>query len=579
MNLIKSLTIKNFKGIRTEQKIELLQGSYIVGSNNSGKTSILQAIEFFFSNKWPENELFLNKSEYLAKKEGYNKSEIILEFNIEACISKERKKRLIDKYGQICKISKIFTFRERAQISLVNFRINNGVEINAEEVDPDLKILLESVKVTYLHPQDGIELLERAQGKLKSRLILNWGRRGEVTTALEKIKSDWQSLRESADGYLSRALSVKLQQIWPGCEVKVNLPRNVEDIIKISDIGIKGTKNLPEISLTSQGTGAQSMILYLAHFLLDSDRSLHRGEYHPLWLLEEPESFMHADLIFQLGRQLASQEWLNNIQIVVSTHSPIILASSRESAEQIEWSTIKNYNITNNKPLVNWTSADIMAIGHEMGDSNFEAYFTYAENKEYFFFLEDSRIDTKDAFERSGFNVTKGLNGTSEISKYIVTYPDIVDAIKKDVFFVIDADLGKKDFLRYLTQENLLNTKGNIQLYKISNYIYFLLLQEGFSVEDLFVEFDNFLLEKVALLYKFDKRKNRYIFVNQIPANLSKTHVKLREMPMPNNLIEAKKYIKNTKDIKDLFWAQIMNDKLKISEEYVKSLKELMRVK
>lgn len=572
MNLINSVTIKNFKAIRNKQKINLLQGSYIIGGNNSGKTTALQAIEPFFSNNLPVNEGFLNKSEYLAKKEGYNRCDIEIEFNLEALISKERKRRLLGEYGKICKVSKAFIYRERTRNCVIRFSINGQTEIDEDEIAPDFKNLLDSVKVTYLHPQDGVELLRKAQEKLRNRLILNWGRRGEVTASLEKLKTDWQTLRASSDSYLSRSLSSKLQQIWPGCEVKVNLPKKIEDIIQISDVGIKGSKGMPEISLTSQGTGAQSMVLYLAHFLLDSDRSLHRGEYHPLWLLEEPESFLHADFIFQIGKQLSSKEWLDNIQMVVSTHSPIILASSRESSEQINWTLMKAHNIETNKPLKEWTENDIQSIGNQMGDSNFEVYFTYSENKKYFLFLEDSRKVTRNSLIQSGFEVTKGLNGTGEIIKYIETYPSIQPSVKKDAFFLIDNDLGKKDFTRFLKSDKIVVVKEDISKYKISDGMFILLLPEGCAHEGLFPEFDNFLKEKVDLLFEIDGNTGKYRFSKKIPADLSRTHAAIRDKDLPVDFDSAKWLIKNTKDIKDLFWKKVADENLLIENKFKDAL-------
>ncbi len=576
MNLINSVTIKNFKAIRNKQKIDLLQGSYIIGGNNSGKTTVLQAIELFFSINLPADEGFLNKSEYLAKKEGHNRCDIEIEFNLEAMNSKERKRRLLTAYGKICKVSKTFIYRERTKNCVIRFSINGQTEINDDEVNPDLKNLLDSVKVTYLHPQDGVELLKKAQEKLRNRLILNWGRRGGVTESLERIKGDWQTLRESSDSYLSRSLSLKLQQIWPGCVVKVNLPKNIEDIIQISDVGIRGSKGIPEVSLTSQGTGAQSMVLYLAHFLLDSDRSLHRGEYHPLWLLEEPESFLHADLIFQIGKQLSSKEWLDNIQMLVSTHSPIILACSRESREQISWILMKTHNIEQNKPLSEWTEGDIESIGNQMGDSNFEAYFTYSENKKYFLFLEDTRKETGDSLVRSGFEVTKGLNGTSEINKYIEIYSSIQPSVKKDAFFLIDNDLGKKEFTRFLKPEKLIVIKEGINKYKISDGMFIFLLPEGCAFEGLFAEFDNFLKEKVDLIYEIEGKTSKYRFLKKIPADLSRTHAAIRDKDVPADLDNAKRLIRNTKDIKDLFWKMVSDENLSLETKFKDALRVLI---
>jgi len=574
MSLLKRINIRNFKGIRETQSISLAQGTYIVGKNNSGKTTVLEAFKFFFDDKAPIDSSFLNRSEFLAKQAGYNRSEISVVFNANEISSKAMQKRIIKRYKNEFEVNKICTYRERTDVSVITYSVNNGKEYSIEDLNSDINKLINSVNVTYLHPQDGEELLKRAQEKLKSRLILNWGRRGAVTDTLEDLKKGWGELRRTSNSYLSRSLSSKLQDVWPGCEVKVNLPSQIEHIIRISDIGIKNSKKFPEIPLTSQGTGAQSMVLYLAHYLLDSDRSLHRGEYHPLWLLEEPESFLHGEMIFTLGKQLASKEWLENIQMITSTHSPIILACSNESEKNVKWVTLDQCAMTMNKPLEEMNTEDIENIGQQMGDVNFEAYFTYAEESKYFLFIEDSREETIKSLENSGIHVNKGLGGTGEINKYIDTFKTISSTIKQAAFFLIDHDLGKKDFKRYIKTRKRVQKKEGLEKYKISPRLYLVLLPKGFTYENLYSEYDNHLEEMTGLL--FDEEEGKLVLSETIPAKLSRTHSKIRDKGAPKSWSAAKKRVKNTKDVKDIFWEKVKREHLEISNKYKTAIKELI---
>jgi hypothetical protein len=84
-------------------------------------------------------------------------------------------------------------------------------------------------------------------------------------------------MKREANRYLSQSLTESLQSFWPECEVAINLPKNIKEIIAISDINLQGYKNAPEVELTAHGTGAQSTVLYLAAYLLDSDKTLNRG--------------------------------------------------------------------------------------------------------------------------------------------------------------------------------------------------------------------------------------------------------------------------------------------------------------
>ena len=414
MELLKTVKISNFMCFRKSQIFNLSQGTYLIGANNAGKSAVLLAIRCFFDEKIFNDSIFLNRTEFTSKGKGYNKCKISIEFNFDAVETKSRRQRLLKKYGKSLWVSKIFTFREVTKTVIVDYEVS-GKKVALERLDEDIKKIIDSVSITYLHPQEGSNLLLKAQRKLRDRLLLNWGRRGGVTDSLKRLSSAWEDLRKNANSYLSRALTSSLQEVWPGSQTKINLPRSINDIIAISDISFQGNQKLPEIQLTSQGTGAQSMVLYLTHFLLDSDRSLHRGEYHSIWLLEEPESFLHADLVFKLGKQLNSRHWLDNIQMIVSTHSPIILASSRLAEGRIQWILLHQHAVEKNKKIEYWSTDEIVDIGSRMGDSNFDVYFNASLTYEDLIFLEDKKDITKEAFTNCGIKITKSLGGVGEV--------------------------------------------------------------------------------------------------------------------------------------------------------------------
>ena len=349
MHLLRKITITNFKGFREETTLDLSDGSYFCGANNSGKTSILNAINFFFDESLFNDESFINKTSFLSKKANSNRVEIIIEFDLEMLHTKVAKQRLIKTYGKSLRISKQITVTTDTKMISFLYSVNGGKFYDT--LPSDVEKLIKSVKITYLHPQEGQDLLLNAQKKLRQRLLANWGRGSNITQSIKQLQKAWDELRNKSRDYLSKALTDDIQNIWPSSEVLVNLPKDIKDIIAVSDIKFIGYKNAPDIELMLQGTGAQSIILYLIHFLLDSDRSLHRGEYHPIWLIEEPESFLHADLIAKLTLELNSEKWLGNIQMMISTHSPILLAGSRIAEEKITWTILENYSIKNNKKV------------------------------------------------------------------------------------------------------------------------------------------------------------------------------------------------------------------------------------
>ncbi len=379
MGLISKVSLKNFKCFREKIDLPINQGTYFIGINNAGKTAVLNAVKFFFDSSLFDDESFLNRTTYLAKKGGYNRSEITLTFDLSSVINKALKSKLIKFFSgtnAVIKKSIIFSSDSRQITSFYTIREK---DYDFEQIDENIRKLLRSVKIIYIHPQEGRELLLNAQDKLRARLLANWGRGARLSHSIKELQDKWIALREQARSYLSGSLTDSLQKMWPGSEASIDLPKDVKDIVAISDITFKSHTSFPDIELTAQGTGAQATILYLTHFLLDSDRSLHRGEYHPIWLLEEPESFLHADLIAKFAAQMNSELWLRNIQMLVSTHSPIILAASRLGEKSIIWNLINEYRLKEGKGVDEWSPEQIEDIGKIMGDANFHVYFNAAK--------------------------------------------------------------------------------------------------------------------------------------------------------------------------------------------------------
>ena len=572
MNLISSVLVKNFKCFRTKTTINLSQGTYLIGINNAGKTAILNAVSFFFNDTQYHDESFLNRTEYLAKKAGYNQAEITLHFNLEGITSKELRTRLVRLFsGKKAEIAKLITFTPSSGKISFNYKILNETFASLESLNPDIKKLLTSVKVTYIHPQEGKELLINAQEKLRQRLLANWGRNPRLSRSINDLQLKWGELRKQARTYLSASLTESLQKMWPGSEAVIDLPKNIKEIVAISDISFRGHQTLPEVELTSQGTGAQSTILYHAHFLLDSDRSLHRGEYHSIWLLEEPESFLHGDLAIKFAQELNSPIWLNDIQMIVSTHSPIILAASHLGGDSIEWCILKDYLVEKNKKVKLWNKEEIAEIGKLMGDSNFEIYF-YTSQDRVLTFIEDKRLMTKTRFEDAGIKLTNCLDGITQVGKTIEVLLNTPELIHQKAYFIIDNDRGKEALSRYIP-DNVAAQSGGFDKYKVNNStkIFIITLPPGYAVEDLFDEFDNHVSNCVTKIWN---TASWSIKLN-IPSNLSRVCAKARSHTV-DSILSAKELIKNEQDVKNLFWQLVEINNYRLIQQYIDNLKKLI---
>jgi AAA15 family ATPase/GTPase len=570
MNLLKSISLQNFKCYRKKQDFNLEKSNFFIGANNAGKSAVLKALHCFFDDSQYSKE-FINKTEFRSKGAGYNKSTIGIIFDINTITTKSLKTKLLEEYGDKITLYKNFTYRENANITVIDYTLR-GENFTSDVLPESIADLLSKIKVSYIHPQEAKELLEKAQGKLRTRLLSNWGRNANICKGLESLQKQWSDLRKMANDYLSSGLTSNLQKIWPGCETKIDLPEKIDDIIAISEIMFRADSNSPDISLTSQGTGVQSTILYHTHFLLDSDKTLHRGFYYPIWLIEEPESFLHADIIFKLGHLLSSDTWLNNIQMLISTHSPLLLSTSKQNEDRIKWFLLNSHSLEKDKFASKWDEKELIEIGQIMGDPNFDVYFETSNNTD-FIVIEDKKEITKDKFCEAGIPISKSVEGVSDLKRYFNVLKSMDNIIKRNIYFLVDNDKGYKEFEDILdNQASIKTTNSGFKKYQFANNVNILLFPDGFAAENFFEEFDSFLERYV---YKLFDDKCQKATEKDVPSNLTRVHGRIRGKNVSGKE-DAKRMISKEQDIKDCFWEEVEDDDFKMKKVFIEELKSLM---
>lgn len=473
---------------------------------------------------------------------------------------------MIATFGNELEIRRSISWREASDTLVSEYHVG-GTSYPWEELPRDVRELLQAVSVSYIHPQEGAALLAKAQEKFKERLFHNWGRHASVAEQVKNIEAEWARLRATANSYLSSALSTRLREIWPNAEVKVDLPENIRDIVAVSDITFRTSPSLPQISLTSHGTGAQSAILYQTHYVLDSDRTLHQGQYYPVWLLEEPESFLHADIAFQIARLLSSDEWLGSIQMVTSTHSPIILAGSRRNADLASWVVCDDGAIrsTHDVPAID---EDVLAtVASLMGDGNFGVYFRAAQ-ADCQVFLEDSRTATAEKFTQAGIPNVISLKGIADVDRHLHVLVPLQGAVGT-CYFVVDADDGLKTIKGWLDRGVEVASKNGWRKIDCGGDCFVLILPEGHAVEHLFDVWPGVLQTAVEDLYDLSTKKLR----DASPMDLTRAAGTLRNRA-PNDPKEGARLLAGQQDVKDRFWNQVNG--ATIGELHLESIRVLI---
>jgi hypothetical protein len=189
MPFLKKVRVKNFKCFRKETSIDLEQATFLVGPNNAGKTALLAAIRCFFDTAAFSGS-DLNKTEFAGKQEGFNRAEIAIEFDLNVASGKIRRKRLTSKYGAQLTVRKSFIYREATGTVVVEYQIGDKTYEFLDAIEKEAQEVVGAVSVAYIHPQEGEDLLQKAQEKFKQRLFNNWGRHASVSEQLQGLQKE-----------------------------------------------------------------------------------------------------------------------------------------------------------------------------------------------------------------------------------------------------------------------------------------------------------------------------------------------------------------------------------------------------
>lgn len=342
------LKVKNFRGIGqgyTEEGIQIKFGRnniiLIIGKNNTGKSSILEAYDYFYRGQPAFEDDFYKKS-------GFN-------IEIEATSSKED----IDQ-----------SFMEELQLSLDELdeeirvkRIwsSSGENPSLSVWDGQWKVIEDNSKIKKWNNKLKEDLPEPIwiRGHLSSEQALIEIQNLVKHAILESLRSDntYQKAVDAVrdlqklvrDSDYSKAFQKKINSgignIFPEVSFKIDSQSDKLDIIKLIEKGTRvqtqSGKNSPDINLDWQGHGVRrQFILSLykeCHTALRAAKSkkksakelsLTEADQHKskILLVEEPELFLHpyaVRLVQKVLYEIAENE--SQFQVLCATHSPAMI--------------------------------------------------------------------------------------------------------------------------------------------------------------------------------------------------------------------------------------------------------------
>lgn len=314
MRLLHYLEIENFKRFGQKQRIELDHPAVLIGPNNCGKTSVIQALAL-----WSQAV----KTWFDARKSSSAKERTATPINrLNILAVPVQRTRLFWHNTQVRAGTRDIRFTITVGVEYlgvvtalpISFR-NQGDELvycqpEVNNIPMDLLEYAASLKIELLYPMSGLETEEPLLQPGRIDVLLGQGQTAQVLRNLclmvyRESESDWNRVVTLINRLFGAELSVPKETARGSIELLYK-QKNVKEMLDIS----------------SSGRGFQQMLLIFAYLYS------HKGS---VLLVDEPDAhleILRQKQVYVLLRDIASE---NNSQVVMVTHSEVILDEALES--------------------------------------------------------------------------------------------------------------------------------------------------------------------------------------------------------------------------------------------------------
>lgn len=307
---LRNVQIERFKRLHSID-FDLDEVNILVGGNNSGKSTIIQAVHFAFtlfqsltiSNKWPARE---KKSSTISPTE-------LIYLPSEDPYSLGPGGRLLEDADKAIVVQFTFDNGEKIRLSIRKGRITNLI---VEVTNMDFAKNVSQLNAPYSIFSPGLAGVSRTENYVSDGVLLRALARGDANIVLRNIlyrlheKQEWDAFEED------------IKQIFPSVRLDVQFNREIDQYVSVSVL--EGTRRIP---LDLAGTGLLQTIQILAYFHLFAPKIIN---------LDEPDSHLHPNnqrLLCSLLSLLAGER---DVQVLVTTHSRHVLDTMYRDAK-LHW--------------------------------------------------------------------------------------------------------------------------------------------------------------------------------------------------------------------------------------------------
>ena len=309
MKLLHYLEINNFKRFGDRQRIELDHPAVLIGPNNCGKTTAIQAIALWSQSvqEWISKKGVSRPSERTST--ALNRLSIVA-IPVNSTRHFWHNFKVREYYlNNLITITLGIQYADQVRPVTMEFR-NHGDEIvyctPDETTLQDINVIRAAakIKVGILYAMSGLDMEEPVLQKSRIDVLLGQGKTAQVLRNLCLSLSQTQpKLWENIVALMNRLFSIEL-----------NTP--FENSRGCIDLGYSQSGVKEPLDISSAGRGLQQMLLIFSYLFL------HRKS---VLLIDEPDAhleILRQRQVFVLLRDIASS---NRSQVILATHSEVIL--------------------------------------------------------------------------------------------------------------------------------------------------------------------------------------------------------------------------------------------------------------
>jgi len=330
MNFIKRVRIQNFRSLEDVTVDHLCGAVPIVGINGSGKSNFLRALNLLFNGEVEPGEPVVIDRDLFSPKGTKRRRPIVVTADIDL-----GERDLVDALAGPIKevlgaLSQTMTIERR--VSYLEGDRSRIVDELLVGRDPDHLRVVTGIDQHYA---------DRILGALRFRYFSN-----EVASAALLAREEpmirrvlFRRLRKYQDfgaepiETMKRGAQTLLRPVARGMQsstrriagVSLRTPSDWGDLAWAAGFSVESAGGAAR-DAEMHGSGVQALLAYLLLYEIDTDFGGTFGTRRgAVWAVEEPESFLHADLQAELAQHMMDWSQTDRLQIFLATHNTAFL--------------------------------------------------------------------------------------------------------------------------------------------------------------------------------------------------------------------------------------------------------------